>query len=235
MVSRLLAAPERIVAFIDLGTNSVRISVVRINPNHSFTVLTQQKEIVRLGDGEFTTNHLQPEAMERAALVCGKFVELARAFGADEIIAVATSATREADNQTEFLERLRRDAQVDMRVISGNEEARLIYRGVASGIYLGEKSALFIDIGGGSTEIIIGDQQQFQFLDSLKLGAIRLSNLYLAQHVGAVSAVQYRRLCTHVRNAAIRSLQRARASAGAGRRQFGHYRESGERGDATER
>lgn len=68
--------------------------------------------------------------------------------------------------------------QIDVRVISGKEEARLIYLGVASGLNLGEKRAVFIDIGGGSTEVIVGNQQQYEFLDSLKLGAIRLSNMF---------------------------------------------------------
>ena len=210
MVSRLQDTPGRVVAFMDLGTNSVRLSIVRLNPNHSVSVLTQQREVVRLGDGEFSTECLQAPAMDRAVLVCGKFADLARSYGAEEIVAVATSATREAHNQTEFLHRLQQEARVDMRVISGNEEARLIYRGVASGIHLGDTRALFIDIGGGSTEVIVGDQQQHCFLDSLKLGAIRLSNLYLPDKEQPVSDERYRLIRQHVRNTAVRSLQRMR-------------------------
>lgn len=210
MVSRLQATPQHVVAFMDLGTNSVRMSIVRLNANHSYSLLTQQREAVRLGDGEFHANLLKPEAMERALLVCGKFAMLARSYGADEIIAVATSATREAHNQTEFLRRLQLEAQIDMRVISGNEEARLIYRGVSSGIYLGEQTALFMDIGGGSTEIIVGDQDNYQYLDSLKLGAIRLSNLFLANYSGTVSEQRYAQITEYVRNTAIRAIQHVR-------------------------
>ena len=198
---------RRIVAFLDLGTNSVRLSVVRINANSSFTVLSQQKEVVRLGDGEFLSQHLTPEAMARAILVCRKFAEMARSFQADEILAVATSATREAENRSEFLQRLQEEAGVDMRVISGNEEARLIYLGVASGINLQENKALFLDIGGGSTEIIVGDQHEYDYLDSLKLGAIRLANFYLPDKESAVSAERYRLIQTFVGNTAVRAVQ----------------------------
>lgn len=207
MQNKLPAPPRRIVAFLDLGTNSVRISVVRINANGSFTVLSQQKEVVRLGDGEFLDQHLAPEAMERAILVCGKFAELARSFQADEILAVATSATREAENRSDFLQRLQAEAGVDMRVISGNEEARLIYLGVSSGINLQENNALFIDIGGGSTEIIVGNQQEYTFLDSLKLGAIRLANIYLPDKEIAVTPERYRLIQTFVGNSAVRAVQ----------------------------
>lgn len=208
MISHLQHAPPRIVAFMDLGTNSVRLSVIRINPNHSYTLLTQQREVARLGDGEFTSAHLQQAAMDRAVLICAKFVELSQAFGAEEIIAVATSATREAVNQVEFLRRIRQEAKVDLRVVSGNEEARLIYLGVSRGMLLGDQSALFIDIGGGSTELIVGNQQEQCYLDSLKLGAIRLSNLFPLDITRPVSSAKYQKICTYVRNTALRSVQR---------------------------
>lgn len=208
MKNKYPVPPRRIVAFLDLGTNSVRISVVRINANSSFTVLSQQKEVVRLGDGEFLVQHLAPEAMERAILVCRKFTELAGSFQADEMVAVATSATREAENRSEFLQRLQEEAGVDMRVISGNEEARLIYLGVASGINLQDNSALFLDIGGGSTEIIVGNQHEYSYLDSLKLGAIRLANIYLPEKELAVTPERYRLIQTFVSNTAVRAAQK---------------------------
>src|SRR6516164_10926200 len=94
---------EQIVGFIDLGTNSVRLLLVRLNPNHSYTVLSEQKETVRLGEGEFRRSLLQPPAMRRAGLVCARFAEIARSRGASEVIAVATSATREAENRAAFV------------------------------------------------------------------------------------------------------------------------------------
>ena len=205
------ATDGRIVAFMDLGTNAVRLLLVRFNPNHSYTILTRQREAVRLGEGEFLRQRLQEEAMQRAALVCGKFADMARAYGAAEIVAVATSASREAQNQARFLKLLEREAKLDVRVVSGKEEARLIYLGVSSGVNLGGKRALFLDIGGGSTEVIVGDQHQYQFLDTLKLGAIRLTSLFfLPDETEPVPAARYTLLQRYVRNISVRTVQRLR-------------------------
>lgn len=198
-------------AFIDLGTNSVRLVLVRFDPEGGHSVISQVKEVVRLGEGEFIDQHLQPEAMQRAALVCQRFVDMARASGAGQIEAIATSATREARNQQDFLEMLREEAQLEMRVISGREEARLIYLGVSSGLHLDRRKALFIDIGGGSTEVIVGDQHEPDYLSSMKLGAIRLSSMFfLPDETGPVADDRYALIKRYVQNAAVRSIQRIR-------------------------
>ncbi len=209
---RVTRTHEHIAAFVDIGTNSVRLLLVRINANQTFTVLSDQKETVRLGEGEFRGPQLlQPEAMRRATLVCGKFAEMARSRGAEQIIAVATSATREAGNRTAFIRHLQRHAKIDVRVISGKEEARLIYLGVASGVNLGSRQALFLDVGGGSTEVIVGDQQRYQFLDSLKFGAIRLSTQFFRpEDTGPVSPSRYARIQRFVRTGSVRTLERLR-------------------------
>ena len=202
----------KVVGFIDIGTNSVRLLVVRINPNRSYTVLSQEKEVVRLGEGEFRDQMLTPEAIYRGVTVVKKFAELSRAYGAEEVIAVATSAAREAKNQIDLLNRLRDEARVDVSVISGKEEARLIYLGVASGVHLRDRKGLFIDIGGGSTEVIIGDQDNYTYLDSLKLGAIRLTNLFLPEGAKTpVSSDVYSKMRKYVRNAVIRTTHRVKA------------------------
>jgi exopolyphosphatase/guanosine-5'-triphosphate,3'-diphosphate pyrophosphatase len=199
----------RVVSFIDIGTNSVRLLVVRLNPNHSYSILTRQKQQVRLGEGEFEEEEILPDAIERLVVVCKKFTELARSFNTEEFVAVSTSAMREAANQQEVLHLLRHESRLDVRVISGQEEARLIYLGVSSGINLEERQAFFIDIGGGSTEIALGDKQNYQFLDSFKLGAIRLSNHYLLDTVTeAVSPDRYKKIQQHVRDAIIHSLKK---------------------------
>jgi exopolyphosphatase/guanosine-5'-triphosphate,3'-diphosphate pyrophosphatase len=199
------------VGFLDVGTNSVRLLLVRINPNHSYATLTQQKEIVRLGEGEFVDQVLQPEAMDRAALVCRKFAELSRSYGAEEIVAIATSAVREAKNQGDFLRRLRQEVSLDVRVISGKEEARLTYLGISSGVHLDGKEAAFIDVGGGSTEVIAGDHRHYHFLSSLNLGAIRLTSLFfLPGESGPVTSERYALLQRHIRLTSIRTLQQMR-------------------------
>lgn len=214
MRSKKIGPEGRVVSFIDIGTNSVRLLVVRINPNHSCTVLSRQKMAVRLGDGEFKDDVITDEAIARAVMVCRKFTDLARTFNSEEFVAVATSAMREAANQQTILNILRREAGIDVRVISGREEARLIYLGVSSGIRLDGRQAVFIDIGGGSTEIALGDDKKYQYLESFRLGAIRLSNLCLPRHdTKPVTPEQYRRIQRHVKNSIIRPIKKIRRGA----------------------
>jgi exopolyphosphatase/guanosine-5'-triphosphate,3'-diphosphate pyrophosphatase len=201
-------AAGRVVAFVDMGTNSVRLLIVRVRPNHSYTVLNSQKEVIRLGDHEFTERRLQKAAMDRAVLVCRRFVELAKVLGAQEVIAVATSATREARNKEEFLRRLKQESGLEVHPISGREEARLIYLGVSSGLHIGKKRALLIDIGGGSTELILADQEQVFYLDSLRLGAIRVTSLFLEDDEGAVDDEEYEAIRRHVERVAVVPLKR---------------------------
>ena len=174
--SEARSGPQTI-GFIDIGTNSVRLMVVRLEPDSSWTTLTLQKEPVRLGEGEFgAESELQPAAMDRAALVCRSFADLARSHGAQMVVAVATSATREAGNQAVFVRLLRDEAHIDVHVVSGQEEARLIFLGVLSRVHLGHRRALVIDIGGGSTEVALGDHTGAEYVHSLRLGAIRLTS-----------------------------------------------------------
>ena len=209
MKTRAVGPNGRVVSFIDIGTNSVRLLVVRLNPNHSYSILSRQKQQVRLGEGEFEEEEILPEAAERLIIVCKQLTELARTFKTDEFVAVATSAMREAANQQEILHLLRQEARLDVRIISGHEEARLIYLGVSRGIHLGNRLAFFIDIGGGSTEIAIGGEGNYQYLESFKLGAIRLSNLYLSGTITApVSHSQYRKVQQHIKDAIIHSVRK---------------------------
>jgi exopolyphosphatase/guanosine-5'-triphosphate,3'-diphosphate pyrophosphatase len=186
-------------AAIDIGTNSIRLEAVRVEEDHSLTTLTQQKQTVRLGEGEFANGQMTAAAIERGALVCARFADVARGFGAEEIVAVATSAVREAENRDEFIERVQEEADLEVRVISGPEEARLIYLGVSSGADLGDKRALFIDIGGGSTELILGDANNYFMLDSLKLGSIRLANKFLVGEKGPISLDRFTKMVDYAR------------------------------------
>lgn len=199
---------DQIIAFIDLGTNSARLLLVKYAADGTSSTLSQQKEVIRLGEGEFETGRLQTEAMDRAIAVCSRFAEMAKANGANDIVAVATSATREASNRNVFLQRMRSEAGIELRVISGKEEARLIYLGVASGARIDQRQALFVDIGGGSTEIILGDQSEYAFIESLKLGAIRLTARFFKPGFDApVSDGDYRKLTNHIRAQMLRSVQ----------------------------
>jgi len=205
--SPLRSAEARTVAFMDIGTHSIRLLVVRIHPDYSSTVLTQLKQMARLGEGAFTHQQLQPDAIDRAVFVARQFAQVARANGAETIITVVTAATREAANQGALVQQLQQEADLDVRVVSGLEEARLIYLGVASGVHLGEKQAFLLDIGGGSTEVIIGTQHQHGYLGSLKLGAIRLTAQFLAEKCGPVAPHTYEAMRQYVRHHAVRTLR----------------------------
>lgn len=187
------------------------MAVVEVKPDDTWTTVASQKQVVRLGEGEFASakarklnqtspRHLLTEdAIGRGALVCARFAEVARGFGAHQIVALATAAVREASNQDEFVQRVRELADLDVRVISGHEEARLIYLGVSSGIeWRGAKKALFIDIGGGSTELIVGDRDNYTFLDSLKLGAIRLTSEFVSDTSKVISSSVWSELRRHI-------------------------------------
>jgi exopolyphosphatase/guanosine-5'-triphosphate,3'-diphosphate pyrophosphatase len=208
MASEELRSDDRVLAFIDLGTNSIRMSVVRIKTNQAYTILRDEKEIVRLGEHVFNRGYLQKKAMKRAVLVCQKFVEVANAFNSDEIIAVATSATREAKNKFEFLEELRKTG-LNVTVISGKEEARLIYLGIASGVHIEHKKTIFIDIGGGSAEIVTGDQSRYYDMASLELGAIRLSRMFLSECIeNPVPPPVYKTMKRYVRSKMLSTMER---------------------------
>ena len=147
--------------------------------------------------------------MDRAVLVSAKFAELARSYGAAHITAVATSATREARNRGAFLRRLEQEADLEVHVISGKEEARLIYLGLANAVHLDDQQAVFIDIGGGSTECNPrGDQRAYLFLDTINTGAIRLTARAFADRTGEPGALHF--LQRIVRQAAVHAVQGAR-------------------------
>jgi exopolyphosphatase/guanosine-5'-triphosphate,3'-diphosphate pyrophosphatase len=202
---------RRNAAFMDIGTTSIRMLIVGVTGDKSYSILSRQKEMVRLGDGEFGDRMLRPEAMERAIVVCRRFSEMARAFDVDEIVAVATSATRDARNQGVFVSRLREEAGLDVRVVSGLEEARLIYLGVSRSVHIGDGQALFIDVGGGSTELIVGDNQEYSAIYSLQLGTVRLAGMFdLLGDPGPVSGARYKTIRRHVYNESIRVIQELR-------------------------
>lgn len=188
-----------LLAAIDIGTNSIRLEVVRVDEGGGVSTVSQQKESVRLGEDEFASNRMTEAAIERGVLVCARFADVARGFGAEEIVAFATSAVREAENRDDFVERVREAADLDVRVISGPEEARLIYLGVASGADLGDRRGVFIDIGGGSTEIILGDRQSYSVLESVKLGSIRMAGKFPESAKGPVSPEKFNKMKAHAR------------------------------------
>ncbi|MEL6581141.1 MAG: Ppx/GppA phosphatase family protein [Cyanobacteria bacterium J06621_12] len=168
------------IAAIDIGTNSIHMVIVEIDPTlPSFTVIAKEKDTVRLGDRHPATGELTPEAIKRSLNTLRRCQELATSLKAEQIIAVATSATREAPNGERFLRQIESELGIVVNLISGKEEARRIYLGVLSGMDFNEKPHIIIDIGGGSTEIILADIHEPRFLSSTKVGAVRLSKEFV--------------------------------------------------------
>ncbi|RAM51862.1 MAG: Ppx/GppA family phosphatase [Hapalosiphonaceae cyanobacterium JJU2] len=168
---------QRIIAAIDLGTNSLHMVIVRIETTlPAFSIIGREKETVRLGDRDLVTGCLKAEVIERAIACLRRFQEVAKTLNAETIIAVATSAVREAPNGKEFIHQVEVELGLSIDLISGPEEARRIYLGVLSGMEFNNQPHMIVDIGGGSTELILGDTHQARTLTSTKIGAVRLTN-----------------------------------------------------------
>ena len=168
-------------AVLDIGTNSIHMVLAEVQPDYSYKILDRFKDMTRLGDGVFTSRRLSDQAMMRGLEVIRALVTLARNKGYEQIEAVATSAVREARNGGEFLDHVAQQTGLVVRVITGAEEARLIFLGVQNSVALPERPTLVIDIGGGSVEVIVGNRETVFQARSLKLGAIRLKDLYLTK------------------------------------------------------
>ncbi|MDP1806669.1 MAG: hypothetical protein Q8K72_15940, partial [Acidimicrobiales bacterium] len=185
-------APEMLAA-IDIGTNSVHCVVARMSSGDRgphFEVVAREKEMVRLGSSGGDMRQLADDAIDRAVAALDRFRQVAEAHGAP-ITAVATSAVREAENRDELIERAWDEARVHVHVVSGVEEARLIHLGILQAVPVFDQRLLLCDIGGGSTELLVGWRGDVLASRSLKLGAIRLTRRFFdgqLVHPGALDA-----------------------------------------------
>jgi exopolyphosphatase/guanosine-5'-triphosphate,3'-diphosphate pyrophosphatase len=166
--------PAETLAAIDVGTNSFHLIVVKLLEGRQFSLITKEKSVVRLGASPSQIKQLGEEAMERGVEAMKIFRQIA-ALTESPIRAVATSAVREASNRDEFIERVRRETGIEIEVVSGFEEARLIYLGVMQALPIYNETATVIDIGGGSTEFVVGRQGRIAYANSFKIGAIRMT------------------------------------------------------------
>ena len=183
-------------AAIDIGTNSVHMIVVRVRPDFSFEVIDREKEMVRLGAGGLDGRRLTREAMSAALQALSKFERLARSHQVDEILAAATSATREAENGGDLLAAIETQTGIRPRIITGSEEARLIHLAAVYGVDT-PKPAVVIDIGGGSVEVTLGAGDQVRFARSFKLGVLRLSERFVTSD--PLSKRDERKMVDHIR------------------------------------
>jgi exopolyphosphatase / guanosine-5'-triphosphate,3'-diphosphate pyrophosphatase len=206
---------HRIIAAIDLGTNSLHMVVVKIDPTlPGFSIIAKDKETVRLGDRDLATGNLKPQVIERAINSLGRFQNVAKTLKAETIIAVATSAVREAPNGKDFLYRVNTELGLEVDLISGQEEARRIYLGVLSGMEFNNQSHIIIDIGGGSTEIILGDSNEPRTLTSTKIGAVRLTSELI--HSDPINNADFQYLQAYTRGMLERSVEEVQANLNRG-------------------
>lgn len=160
-------------AVIDVGTNSVKLLVADVQ-RHSVIPILEESEQTRLGRGFYETHRLQADAIADTANAIAQFSVLAREKNAESLRLIATSAARDALNQEELIAAVRRASGLTLEIISGQQEAEWVYQGVRSDPALADKRLLILDIGGGSAEFIIGQNERPEFSQSFPLGSVRL-------------------------------------------------------------
>ncbi|HXG48049.1 MAG TPA: Ppx/GppA family phosphatase [Methylomirabilota bacterium] len=158
---------------IDVGTNSVKLLVADVQGAAVEPVL-EQSEQTRLGRGFYEHHRLQSAAIEATARAVARFARQAREAGAEEVRVIATSAARDAVNPGDLIRAIEAEAGLTAQIISGEQEAEWVFRGVASDPLLGQQRLLLLDVGGGSTEFILGERGHHTFRQSFPLGSVRL-------------------------------------------------------------
>jgi exopolyphosphatase/guanosine-5'-triphosphate,3'-diphosphate pyrophosphatase len=160
-------------AVIDVGTNSIKLLVADVRGRDVSPVLEESRQ-TRLGKGFYESNHLQPEAIARTAEAVWEFAEIAREKNADSIRVIATSAARDAVNPRDLTNAIERASGLKTEIISGAREAEWAFQGVTTDAELATQPLLLLDVGGGSTEFILGHGVKKSFAHSFPLGTVRL-------------------------------------------------------------
>ena len=170
----------RKLAAIDIGTNSTHLLIAAVDTTlGTFSIELAEKSTTRLGERDPETGALSDAAMQRGMDTLRRFRDLAVSHGVEEVVTAATSAAREAPNGRDFLQAIQDELGLEVDLVSGPEEARLIYLGVLSGMSFGDRPHLVLDIGGGSTELILADGRDARALTSTRVGAVRLQRDFI--------------------------------------------------------
>ena len=164
-------------AAIDLGSNSFHLVVAR-EEEHAITIIDRERDMVRLAGGLDRSNRIMPEASERALACLARFGERLRGLEPDNVRIVGTNALRKAKNSKQFIAKAEKALGFSIEIISGVEEARLIYLGAAQTLQGDRGRRMVIDIGGGSTEVIVADKREPVFLESLYMGCVSSSEKF---------------------------------------------------------
>lgn len=161
------------VAVIDIGTNTFNLLIAE-KKSDQLALVHVEKVFVFLGKGGINKNQIQPDAIQRGLQTLKEFKETADSFQVKEVIAIATSAVRNAQNGKKFTDLVFEATQIQIQTIEGDREAELIYKGAREATDFGEKPVLLMDVGGGSTEFIIADRNKIYWKKSFEVGASRL-------------------------------------------------------------
>jgi exopolyphosphatase/guanosine-5'-triphosphate,3'-diphosphate pyrophosphatase len=167
------------IAVMDLGTNTIRLLIAKPEKNNEFQVVYTDQSIVRMGRGLSFNGSLSQEAMERTMAVLTEFKKKTEDFEAEKIIAVGTSALREAGNREDLVSLIRSRLGFDVSIISGEEEGRLTVMGVMKGVGKVRGQAMVVDIGGGSTEFISVEEGILKDVCSADIGVVSLAERFL--------------------------------------------------------
>jgi exopolyphosphatase / guanosine-5'-triphosphate,3'-diphosphate pyrophosphatase len=165
--------------FIDIGTNTILCLIAELKSDGGFDVIDDLAEIARLGQGVDRAGRISPEGEERSLQVLRRYLERCRRRNVENIIAVGTSALRDARNSAEVQARFKAQLGFEVRVISGEEEAAYSFLAVQKGLHLAGQELLVVDIGGGSTEFIRGNAAGVSQAVSINVGTVRLTEQYL--------------------------------------------------------
>jgi exopolyphosphatase/guanosine-5'-triphosphate,3'-diphosphate pyrophosphatase len=201
------------IAAVDIGSNSIHLVVVEANARGAFHLLDREKEMVRLGAETLSEGRLSRRAMERGLETLRRYRQIADSRGVEKVIAVATSAVREAQNADSYLARIGRELRLWPRLISGEQEARLIYRAVAHSVHLADTPSLVVDVGGGSVELVSGRGAEVEWVASEKAGVLRLTERFA--HSDPLSSSDETRLLRSIRDSLGPHLERARQGPSA--------------------
>jgi exopolyphosphatase / guanosine-5'-triphosphate,3'-diphosphate pyrophosphatase len=185
------------IAAIDIGTNSIHMVIARATGAAGFELVDREREVVQIGRDSFESGSLRASAIRRTVEALARFVDLARRRHVDRILCTATAAVREARNGGAFLQAARDAAGIAPRVIPPEEEGRLIYLAVKSALKLEPRPSLIVDIGGGSMQLVVANQERLIEALSAPLGALRLTESRLPSDPPTRRELQ--RLATHIR------------------------------------
>ena len=186
------------VSFMDIGTNSCKADTIEIDINtKKYTTIESFRILTRLGKNYNNDRKLCNESIDRTVYSIKKLQLL---LSGEKIYAVATSAVRDAENKEDFIKEVHKKTGIKVKIISEKKEAYLIYLGIISTLDLGINNGMFIDIGGGSTEIMAGNKHKCLYSESFKTGAIRIYEKFFTQNSNEIDSKEYETVIEYVKS-----------------------------------